>query len=60
MEWQPIETPPDKNGIYIVANNKCGYVLSARYARKKAVFVFASAQQAFPVTHWMPVPDAPK
>ncbi len=60
MNWQPIETLPASNGTYLVANSVYGFVLTARYQRRKNVFTFASAQQRFPITHWMPLPDAPK
>lgn len=58
--WNPIETPPKMAGVYLVANRIHGYVLTARFAPRKGVFIFASAAQSFPVTDWSELPEAPK
>jgi len=55
MDWTSVEEPPEKYGEYLG---------STRARPRGWVFQYAAAgwicSADYPVTHWMPLPDAPK
>lgn len=58
QEWIPVsERLPEDSGFYLV-HHKGGFV-SERYFYEDAPEIFAQVQN-YPVTHWMPLPAAPK
>jgi hypothetical protein len=58
QEWIPVsERLPEDSGYYLV-HHKDGFV-SERYFYEDAPEIFAQVRNC-PVTHWMPLPAAPK
>lgn len=58
QEWIPVnERLPKESGYYLV-HHKGGFV-SERYFYEDAPEIFAQVRND-PVTHWMPLPEAPK
>ena len=59
-EWQPIETAP--YGTEIMTYRKAGLMAVASRDEKhnSKVWLVSDGMYILDVTHWMPLPDAPK
>jgi len=61
MEWQPIDTAP-KDGIEVLTYRKSGCISVAAHFGGSHIqgWCVSDGMDIIDVTHWMPIPKAPK
>ena len=59
MEWIKIKDKLPKQGSFVVAYKENGLVLGMYYNADRE-FMYGQLNQTTQVTHWQPLPDAPK
>ena len=61
MEWQPIETAPKDNRLFLAfAPEGCRILIVRGSILTNMMHASAPAHLKFPATHWMPLPEPMK
>ena len=58
-EWQPIETAPKDNTVFLAWRNHATHPLMVRYEPSYDWFANYDGEHVYDLTHWMPLPKPP-
>ena len=58
-EWQPIETAPKDNAVFLAWRKHATHPLMVRYEPSYDWFANYDGEHVYDLTHWMPLPKPP-
>ena len=58
-EWQPIETAPKDNTVFLAWRKHATHPLMVRYEPSYDWFANYDGEHVYDLTHWMPLPKPP-